>query len=373
MEHLSAIALTMLRPQLSPIQLMEMYRQAGSATAIVEARHHLKDVLPDLPVRIIEVMEDLDNALAKAKAEMEYAERYNIKILTPADIQYPQRLKNCVDAPLVLYFCGNADLNVQRVVNIIGTRKCTPYGKDIIRHFVADLKKLCPDTLIVSGLAYGVDINAHREALANGLPTVGVVAHGLDTIYPAVHRETAKEMTSHGGMLTEYPRFTRPEKRNFVQRNRIVAGMSDACILVESASRGGGLITVGISNSYDRDVYAFPGPVGAEYSAGCNNMIREHQAQLITCAEDFVNFMGWEKSEMLQKARQQGIERQLFPELSKEESIIVNALRQHGDMPVNRLAITTNMSISAINAHLFTLEMNGIVMPLAGGLYHILD
>lgn len=372
-EHLSAIALTMLRPQLTPLQLMEIYHEAGSATSIVEARHHLKEVLPDVSMRIVEVMKDLDNALAKAEAEMEYAEKHNIKILTPNDIDYPQRLKDCPDAPLVLYFFGNGDLNPQRVVNIIGTRKCTSYGKDLIRHFVSDLKKMCPGTLIVSGLAYGVDINAHREALANGLPTVGVVAHGLDTIYPAMHRDTAKEMVSQGGLLTEYPRNTRPDKRNFVQRNRIVAGMSDACILVESAAKGGGLITVGISNSYNRDVFAFPGAINAPYSEGCNKMIRDHQAQLITSADDFVSLMGWEKAELLEKARQQGIERQLFPELNAEETLIVEALQKHGDLQSNHLSVLTNLPISTISANLFTLEMKGIVMPMAGGTYHLLS
>lgn len=372
-EHLSAIALTMLRPQLTPLQLMEIYREAGSATAIVEARHHLKDAFPAISARVIDVMKDLDNAIIRAQAEVEYAERHNIKILTPDDIAYPQRLKDCPDAPLVLYYYGNGELNAQRVVNIIGTRKCTTYGKDLIRHFVSDMSKMCPDTLIVSGLAYGVDINAHRESLANGLPTVGVVAHGLDTIYPAVHRETAKEMISRGGLLTEYPHGTRPDKRNFVQRNRIVAGMSDACILVESAKKGGGLITVEISNSYNRDVFAFPGSIGSPYSEGCNKAIREHQAQLITSAEDFVQFMGWENAAILQDARRQGIERTLFPQLTDEEKAIVNALQEHGDMQTNHLAVHTNLPISTITATMFSLEMNGIVIPLAGGKYHLLD
>lgn len=373
MEHLNAIALTMLRPQLSPIQLMEMYREAGSATAIVEARHHLQDVLPDVSVRVKEVMKDIDNALAKAQEEIAYTEKHSIKILTPNDADYPQRLKECIDAPLVLYYLGNGDLNSHHIVNIIGTRKCTTYGQDLIRNFIRDLKTLCPDVLIVSGLAYGVDVNAHREALANGLNTIGVVAHGLDTLYPAVHRETAKTMVSHGGILTEYPRYTRPDKRNFVQRNRIVAGMSDACILVESAAKGGGLITVGISNSYNRDVFAFPGSVGNTYSEGCNKMIREHQAQLITSAEDFISFMGWERAEELEKARHQGIERQLFPDLTDDERLIVETLRKHGDIQTNHLAVLTNLPISTISATMFSLEMNGIVRVMAGGTYHLLD
>ena len=194
------------------------------------------------------------------------------------DERYPQRLKDCDDAPLMLFYKGNANLNQQRVINIVGTRHCTIYGQDIIRRFTADMKSLCPDTIIISGLAYGVDINAHRQALTNGMETVGVLAHGLDYLYPTAHRETATEMLRQGGLATEFMTGTNADKMNFVRRNRIVAGLADATIVVESASKGGSLITANLASDYNRDVFAFPGNVGAPYSMGTNNLIRDNKA-----------------------------------------------------------------------------------------------
>lgn len=371
MEILNAIALTMLKPQMSPLQLMQLYQEAGSTTAIVENRHNIENVIPEASPHLKQILSGIDNALVLAEQELKFCEAHSMKALHIGSEDYPQRLTQCEDAPLVLYYCGNANLNPSKVINIIGTRQCSVYGQDIIRHFIEDLKALFPDVLIVSGLAYGVDIQAHRNALNVGMNTVGVLAHGLDTIYPALHRETAKKMTVQGGLLTEFPKGTRPEKRNFVQRNRIVAGMSDATILVESAEKGGGLITCDIAMSYSRDVFAFPGPINAPYSAGCNNLIRKQGAQLITSAEDFITDMGWEKDLALEKARNNGIERQLFPELSPEEEIIVNALKE-GDLHVNEIAIRTNLPIGTINSTLFMLEMNGVILSMAGGSYHLL-
>ena len=370
-ETIDAIALTMLQPQLSPLNLMQMYRAAGSAAAIVEAKDNIRTLIPDATPRMTEILLDLDNAILRAQEEVEFCSKHSIKIMTPSDAEYPQRLHECEDAPLVLYFCGNGNLNSAHVIDIIGTRKITTYGQDIIRHFIEDLHDICPDALVVSGLAYGVDVNAHREALQNGMDTIGVVAHGLDTIYPATHREIAKEMTMHGGLLTEYPHNTRIDKRNFVQRNRIVAGMSDACILVESASKGGGLITAHISNDYNRDVFAFPGPVNAPYSAGCNNLIREDGAHLITSANDFVKFMGWEDSNILNEARRKGIERTLFPELTEEERLLVDTISDV-DLQLNQITVKSGLPISKVSALLFTLEMKGLVRCMAGGTYHLL-
>ena len=226
--------------------------------------------------------------------------------------------------------------------------------------------------LIVSGLAYGVDICAHRQALENGYETVGVLAHGLDEIYPSAHRETAKQMLRQGGLLTEYMTETRSDKLNFVKRNRIVAGMSDATILVESASKGGGLITTGIAMDYDRSVFAFPGPVGAPYSEGCNNLIRDNGASLITCAEDFVKAMGWQNDAQLKQAQAKGIERSIFPELSEEEQKIARILDEFGDFQLNQLSVKTNIPIGQLTALLFQMEMKGVIRPLAGGTYHLL-
>lgn len=352
--------------------LRELYERMGSAAAVIDNRNNIRDILPDAHPRLVEALQKIDEPMKRAETEMEFIAKHNIQPLCLSDERYPQRLRECEDAPLMLYYLGNSDLNRQKVVNIVGTRKCTTYGKDLIRRFCKDLRRICPDVLIVSGLAYGVDICAHREALANGFDTVAVLAHGLDDLYPAAHRETARQMVSHGGLLTEFMTQTNADKRNFVQRNRIVAGMSDACILVESAAKGGGLITAGISRSYNRDTFAFPGTVGAPYSEGCNNIIRDNGAALITSATDFVNAMGWQDDTILNNARQQGIEREIFPDLSAEERLIVGELQKNDNLSLSMLTARTNLSISQLSSIFFTLEMKGVVRPLAGGTYHLL-
>ena len=315
-----------------------------------------------------------DEALHRAAAEMEFITKNHIRVLTLNDADYPQRLRECADAPLVLYYKGVADLNQQRVIDIVGTRQCTTYGQDLIRRFVSDLRQLCPDVLIVSGLAYGVDIHAHRNALEQGYETVGVLAHGLDQIYPHHHRDTAVEMVRHGGLLTEYMSQTQALPNNFRQRNRIVAGMSDATILVESAYKGGGLITCRIAQEYGRDVFAFPGAVGMPYSEGCNKMIRDNTAALITSAEDFVEAMGWKGGESL-RSKGEGlrlmVEGELFGVLNDEEQQVVDLLRKTNDLQLNVISVKTNIPIGPLTALLFQLEMKGVVKALAGGMWHL--
>lgn len=374
MEKLNAIALTFLRPQLNVLQLNRLYEAAGSATVIVENRNNIPDILPDVSESFCKsIKNSLEDALERAKRELDFCEKHFISVLTPDQEAYPQRLLNCEDAPIAIYYRGSANLNARHIVCIIGTRQCTVYGQDLIRRFVNDLHSTCPDTLIVSGLAYGVDVHSHRAALENGMETVGVVAHGLDMIYPSLHRETAKRMLSQGGLLTEFPSETKIDRRNFLQRNRIVAGLSDACVLPESASHGGGLVTCRISLDYGRSVYAFPGNVDAEYSQGCNNLIRNNGAQLITCASDFIADMGWDKDQILAEKQASGIERTLFLDLNPDEQCIVDALRANGDMTSDQLTGVTKLPISTINASLFMLEMNGAVKQLSGSVYHLLD
>lgn len=351
--------------------LAQLYRKLGSATEVIAHRNNLKEVLPDASPRLLEAMHNIEQHLRVADAEMEYNARNNIKTLCLADNDYPQRLKNCADAPLVLFFKGNTDLNRARVINVVGTRHCTAYGQDVIRKFFTELKKLSPEVLVVSGLAYGVDINAHRQALANDLDTVAVLAHGLDNLYPARHKQTADEMIKHGGLLTEFLTNTNADKLNFVRRNRIVAGMSDACVLVESAAHGGGLITTAIARDYSREVFAFPGAVGAPFSEGCNNLIRDHKAQLITSAADFIQALGWETDFKRVQATRQGIERQLFPELSAEEQTVIEALQSLNDQPISQLSLSANIPISRLTVVLFQLEMKGMLKLLAGGCYHL--
>jgi len=369
-ETRNAIALTRVN-YFNLAGLAQLYRQLGSATAVIEHRNDLREVLPDASPRLQEAMRNIETHLKVADAEMEYNLRNGIRALSLADDDYPQRLKNCDDAPLVLFYKGTANLNRARVINIVGTRHCTAYGQDLIRRFVSELKSLCPEVLIVSGLAYGVDINAHRQALANRLDTVGVLAHGLDYLYPTRHKQTADEMLAQGGLLTEFLTNTNADKLNFVRRNRIVAGISDACVLVESAAHGGGLITTSIARDYNRDVFAFPGPVGAPYSEGCNNLIRDHKAQLVSSAADFVHALGWETDLKRMQVTRQGIERQLFPQLSNEEQAVVQALEKLNDQAINQLSLTANIHISRLTVLLFQLEMKGLLKLLAGGCYHL--
>jgi DNA processing protein len=222
--------------------------------------------------------------------------------------------------------------------------------------------------LVVSGLAYGIDICAHRNALQQGFETVGVLAHGLDQIYPPRHRDTAVEMVKHGGLLTEYVSQTEALPNNFRQRNRIVAGISDATVLIESAIKGGGLITCRIAQEYGRDVFAFPGAVGMPYSEGCNHMIRNNTAALVTSAQDFIEAMRWQTMQQQPEA----IERQLFPDLSPEEKLVVSLLQQTNDLQLNIISVKTNMPIGQLTALLFQLEMKGVIRPMAGGTYHLL-
>ena len=369
-ETRNAIALTRVN-YFNLAGLAQLYRKLGSATEVIAHRNNLKEVLPDASPRLLEAMHNIEQHLRVADAEMEYNARNNIKTLCLADNDYPQRLKNCADAPLVLFFKGNTDLNRARVINVVGTRHCTAYGQDVIRKFFTELKKLSPEVLIVSGLAYGVDINAHRQALADDLDTVAVLAHGLDNLYPARHKQTADEMIKHGGLLTEFLTNTNADKLNFVRRNRIVAGMSDACVLVESAAHGGGLITTAIARDYSREVFAFPGAVGAPFSEGCNNLIRDHKAQLITSAADFIQALGWETDFKRVQATRQGIERQLFPELSAEEQTVIEALQSLNDQPISQLSLSANIPISRLTVVLFQLEMKGMLKLLAGGCYHL--
>lgn len=353
-------------------QALELYKAVGSAQLLYEYRNDIGDILKDCSPRLREALKDWDEPMKRADFELKYMQEHGIRALTLMDDDYPQRLLECPDAPIILYFTGNCDLNQMKIVSIVGTRQCTQYGQDLIRHFIADLRQHCPQVLIVSGLAYGVDIQAHRQALSNGYETVGVLAHGLDQIYPYRHKETAADMLRHGGLLTEFMTQTNADKPNFVRRNRIVAGMADAVVLVESAAKGGGLITAEIAQSYDRSVFAFPGSVYAEFSQGCNNLIRDNGAGLISNADDFVRAMGWQDETIRKRANADGIERNLFPDLSPEEKKIVGLLQQTNDLQLNILSVKTSIPIGQLTALLFQLEMKGVVKPLAGGMYHLL-
>ena len=353
-------------------QALELYKAAGSAQNLYEHRNDVGDIIEGCTPRLIAALKDWSDAMKRAEVELKYMEEHRIRACSLMDDDYPQRMLECPDAPLVLYSMGNADLNQQRIISMVGTRHMTHYGEDMIRKFVRELHEMCPDVLIISGLAYGVDICAHRQALENGYETLAVLAHGLDQIYPYHHRDTAAKMLSHGGLLTEFMTQTNADKVNFVRRNRIVAGCADATIVVESAAKGGSLITAEIAQSYARSVFAFPGNVGMPFSEGCNNLIRDNGAALISSAEDFVNAMGWEVDTVRKQALAGGIERQLFPDITPDEQKIVSLLQQTNDLQLNILSVKTGIPIHSMTALLFQLEMKGVVKAMAGGMYHLL-
>lgn len=306
-------------------------------------------------------------ALMTATGEVEFIRKNNITPLFFTDADYPQRLLECDDAPLILYYKGNVSFQQPRVVSIVGTRHATPYGKNFVDTLVRDLADTCPDTLIVSGLAYGIDIAAHRAALRYGLPTVGVLAHGLNTIYPAQHRNTAVEMVGNGGLLTEYTTSQPTHRGFFLARNRIVAGVADAVVVVESGVKGGSLFTATIASDYHRDVFALPGRVGDISSMGCNNLIRQNKAALLTCADDLIEAMGWgvrkEQPSQTTLAAQQDVQ------LTDEEKLIMQYLAHNGEGQINRMAVELNTPIATLSATLVELEFKGCVVAFPGGVY----
>ena len=347
-----------------------LMEELGSATAVFDHRRHIRDFYPDASDKLDAALQEMEAQVPRAEEELEFARLHHIRCLCYHDADYPSRLRECDDAPLLLYYKGNADLNRTYVINMVGTRHCTEYGKDICRRFVNELATLCPDVLVVSGLAYGIDIHSHRAALDNGLDTVGVLAHGLDQIYPRLHRDTAIQMTSQGGLLTEFMSRTNADKMNFVRRNRIVAGMADATIVVESAEKGGALITADIATSYHRDVFAFPGRANDPYSQGCNRLIRDNKAALLQNAQDFVEAMRWQSPPTANR-KATGIQGELFHDLCEEEQCIVDCLQQAESLQINALAVATNLPVHKLSAFLFNLEMKGVVRLLSGGMYRL--
>jgi DNA processing protein len=305
--------------------------------------------------------------LRKAEKELEFVIKNNLHLIFYTDEKYPQRLNNCVDAPILMYAKGDVDFNREKVISIVGTRNSTRYGNDFSREFIKELSLKFPDVQIISGLAYGIDICAHRAALENGLSTVAVLGHGLDRIYPYVHRQTAIEITKNGALLTEYPSETNPDGHNFVRRNRIVAGMADATIVMESGTKGGSLITADIANSYFREVFALPGRIHDKMSYGCNKLISENKALLLQNTENFISQMGWEMDERKILPRQT----ELFHDLTPDEEKVYEILKKDSPKQLNNLSIELNVPLTELLMTLLELEMKNIVTALPGGMYKI--
>jgi DNA processing protein len=309
------------------------------------------------------------NVMLRAEKEVEFILKNNIRSIYFTDRDYPYRLKECPDSPIMLYCKGKCNLNEGKFIGIVGTRSATQIGKENSAKLVYELSSMISQVTIVSGLAYGIDISAHKAALDNNLPTIGVMGHGLDRIYPAAHRSTAIKMLTNGALITEFLSETNPDRQNFVMRNRIIAGLCDALVIVESGVKGGALITAELANDYNRDVFAFPGRITDDWSKGCNKLIKSNQASLIESAEDLMTFMNWEKQNEAAKEVPQTF---LNFDLSDEEKEIVSLLRQYPDgLQVNELAIMLSKPFSKTSSKLLEMEFKGLVKCFPGNLYRI--
>ncbi|MCO4291411.1 DNA-processing protein DprA [Solitalea sp. MAHUQ-68] len=363
MSLLHQIALTLV-PGVGNVNGRNLLSYCGSEEEIFKSKISSLVKIPGIGNKVANAIHNASH-LRRAEEELEFISKFKINTYFFTSSQYPKRLKNCDDAPILLYTKGNCDFNQQKVISIVGTRNASDYGKEFTRKFIEDLQHHNP--IIVSGLAYGIDIIAHKVALKHELATIGVLAHGLDKIYPAAHRSVASKMIQNGALITEFISQSKPDRENFPKRNRIVAGMCDATVVVEAGEKGGALITADIANSYNRDVFAVPGRAFDEFSVGCNHLIKSNSAQLITSAKDFEFFMGWNSEKINRKGM-----RELFYDLNDEEKIVLELINSENTISIDDLLIKSRFSSSNISKILLNLEFNALVKQLPGKIYSIL-
>jgi DNA processing protein len=364
-ERLYLIGLTLLKG-VGDVLSRQLLQYFGSAREVFSASRSMLERTPGIGSYTAD-QSDLSRheALKRAEKEMDFIDKNRITLYSITSDDYPERLKECQDAPVVFYYKGTADLNSAKIISIVGTRRITEYGRKQTETLIHDLAKMFPELLIVSGLAYGVDVCAHRSALKYRLPTIGVLAHGLDRIYPAAHRNTAAEMLQHGGLLTDFMSETNPDRENFLRRNRLIAGLADATIVVESAEKGGSLVTADIAFSYGRDVYAFPGRVNDMFSSGCNRLIQMNKAGLISSAKDLLMSLCWDTD--VKTLHQHD----LFLSSDKPDHPIIRLLQEKGEFHVNQLAVEMDIPIHKLTPVLFELEMEGHIKAFPGGIYKL--
>ncbi len=331
----------------------------GSANAILTAKKQDLQQVSGIGNSIITALTS-KSCLIRAEEELKFIATNHIKCLYFQDANYPEYLKHCYDAPVLLFQQGNIDFKDQKIISIVGTRQMTSYGKSVLEELFQGIKKYKP--IIVSGLAYGVDIYAHKLALKHNLKTIAVLAHGLDRIYPAVHKKYANQIIEQGGLLSDFWSKTNPDRENFVKRNRIVAGISQATIVIESAEKGGSLITADLANSYNRDVFAIPGRITDAYSRGCNQLIKINKAAVLTSTRDLAYILNWEKEDTAKKA----IQKQLFIELTDQEKVIYTYLLKEGKQQLDLVALHCKLPIYKAASLLLKLELKGVTRPLPG-------
>lgn len=346
---------------IGPRKALKLVSKTGSVDAIFNEKLSSLHKLTGINKRILSDLRRED-ALEMAERQIEHAEKNGWNIHFFLDSNYPRRLKQIEDAPVILYSSGKIEINPRRTIAVVGTRAASSYGKMLCEELIESIQY--SDVQVISGMAYGIDICGHRACVQRGVSTVGVLGHGLDRLYPQVHKRTAMSMLEHGGLLTEYIPGTNPDRENFPMRNRIVAGMADATIVIESQRKGGSLITAELANDYSKDVFAYPGNVGVKNSEGCNYLIASDKAHLITCGQDLLLKMGWEPISAKQT--------QLMIELAPQEKLICSFLEEKGIQHVDEIAIGTNTLISELHFTLLQLELKGLVRTSGGNRYQLI-
>lgn len=343
----------------------KLIQHCGNAQEVFASKKSHLQKIDGIGSVIINNLQD-KSVFSKAEAELQFIAKENIVTTHFQEENYPERLKQCYDSPVLLFQAGNIDFQNRRIISIVGTRQITSYGTEFTKKFIEDIAPLNP--LIVSGFAYGVDIYAHQIAMDCGLQTIGVLAHGLNQIYPKTHKKYMAKMEQNGGFLTEFWSSSNPDKENFIKRNRIVAGISEATIVIESAEKGGSLVTANLANDYNRDVFAVPGRTTDKYSQGCNNLIKTQRANLLTSAADLVYILNWE----LQRETQKVVQKQLFISLTDEEQKIYDYLQKTGKEMMDIIALECDFPIYRISSILLNMELKGVIRPLPGKMFEVI-
>ena len=344
------------------ITAKKLLQTCGSAEAIFKEKPARLEKIYGIGKTTLAGLKD-QSLLRDSEKEFNFCIKNQIEIRSFLDKNYPEKLKHCPDGPILLFLKGNVQFEEKKIISIIGTRMMTNYGKSFLQEFMADIKQY--DPLIVSGLAYGVDVHAHKLAMKHSLQTVAVLAHGLDTIYPKVHQKYALQLQENGGVLSDFWSKTNPDRENFIKRNRIVAGISEASIVIESAKKGGSLITADIANSYNRDVFAVPGRSKDIFSQGCNDLIKYNKAALLTSVKDLEYFLNWK----LQHVPPKTIQKKLFIELSDTEQIICKFLQENGKQSIDLISLHCQIPVFKAAPVLLDLELKGAVRPLPGKMF----
>lgn len=360
MDNLYGVALGMVAG-VGNIVAKKLLEAAGSAKAVFEFDYDQLIKIPGVGSWRAEQILD-KSVIERAGKELEYIKKNNVNCLLLGDENYPWRLSQCIDAPYILYTRGTLDLNGKKVLSVVGTRRPSFNGLETCRQLIIDLGERHPELVIVSGLAYGIDHCAHKTALDCGLETVAVLAHGLKYMYPAMHRSMASKIAASGALVTDFGSDEKPEKNNFIKRNRIIAGLSQATVVVESGAKGGALVTADLANSYDRDVFAFPGRISDPSSTGCNRLIKTNRAVLIESYKDIEYLLGWEPL----AGKPEGIQRSIFREFSPDETKILQVLEKEGDSSIDFLSFRTGIPVSRVSGILLELELEGLILVLPG-------